>query len=368
MEKDDEVKGKGNHMTTPFRQYDPRIGRWMSQDPLGFIRPNESPYAGFGNNPIYYSDPSGLTPVNGDTDPPNPESGETCDENCPDVPDDALVYKENMAVTSNRIMNTFESYTYMRKGSNMGNAEYEELKANLPTTEPTSGGDWELDIKGTPSGGRTDEWLTVETTTVIYDPHGPVVSMVVSSRTYYCGYYTWVGASTTAIHSRGTSAESSRDGPAVYQSNNYYFDKPVLVDEYCDESNKYDKTILPVETANFVSDAIDFALAPETYGNSIISKGDMSAVTFYTSKINAKVTPNITLSQIASTSSLLMPGTPLGTSVSTVLSVASFALGVYEADKTATAVKSLTSSLIESVAKEMNKKQIGTAYYNLMNY
>jgi RHS repeat-associated protein len=68
MEKDDEVKGKGNHMTTPFRQYDPRIGRWMSVDPLATLRLSESPYVAFGNNPIFYSDPSGLTPE-GD-DPP----------------------------------------------------------------------------------------------------------------------------------------------------------------------------------------------------------------------------------------------------------------------------------------------------------
>jgi len=34
MEKDDEVKGSGNSYTTEFRQYDPRLGRWMSLDPL----------------------------------------------------------------------------------------------------------------------------------------------------------------------------------------------------------------------------------------------------------------------------------------------------------------------------------------------
>ena len=34
--------------------------------PLAALRPFESPYAGFGNNPIYFVDPSGLTPTNGD--------------------------------------------------------------------------------------------------------------------------------------------------------------------------------------------------------------------------------------------------------------------------------------------------------------
>ncbi|MBI3220470.1 MAG: hypothetical protein HYZ44_13235, partial [Bacteroidetes bacterium] len=34
MEKDPETKGDGNSYTTEFRQYDPRLGRWASLDPL----------------------------------------------------------------------------------------------------------------------------------------------------------------------------------------------------------------------------------------------------------------------------------------------------------------------------------------------
>lgn len=60
MEKDDEVKGNGNSYTTPFRQYDPRVGRWKTLDPLMQKYPNQSAYAGFNNNPIYFADPTGL--------------------------------------------------------------------------------------------------------------------------------------------------------------------------------------------------------------------------------------------------------------------------------------------------------------------
>jgi RHS repeat-associated protein len=60
MEKDDEVKGSGNSYTTEFRQYDARLGRWLSIDPLTLNYPSQSPYAAFNNNPIYYSDPTGL--------------------------------------------------------------------------------------------------------------------------------------------------------------------------------------------------------------------------------------------------------------------------------------------------------------------
>ena len=63
MEKDDEVKGKGNSYTTTFRQYDARLGRWLSIDPV--THPQFSPYSAFDNNPIYYADPSGADSEDG---------------------------------------------------------------------------------------------------------------------------------------------------------------------------------------------------------------------------------------------------------------------------------------------------------------
>jgi RHS repeat-associated protein len=51
-EKDDEVKGNGNSYTTEFRQLDPRLGRWLSVDPLSFKFPWQSTYTAFDNNPI----------------------------------------------------------------------------------------------------------------------------------------------------------------------------------------------------------------------------------------------------------------------------------------------------------------------------
>jgi RHS repeat-associated protein len=60
MEADDEVKGEGNSYTTEFRQYDPRLGRWLSLDPLFQNFPWQSPYVAFDNNPIVNNDPRGL--------------------------------------------------------------------------------------------------------------------------------------------------------------------------------------------------------------------------------------------------------------------------------------------------------------------
>jgi len=66
MEGDDEVKGTGNSFTTEFRQYDPRLGRWLSIDPVSMKYPELSPYAFAFNNPIWNNDP------NGDDPPPHP--------------------------------------------------------------------------------------------------------------------------------------------------------------------------------------------------------------------------------------------------------------------------------------------------------
>lgn len=60
MEKDDEVKGSGNSYTTEFRQYDARLGKWLSVDPLFKDYPWQSPYVGLDNNPIILTDPKGL--------------------------------------------------------------------------------------------------------------------------------------------------------------------------------------------------------------------------------------------------------------------------------------------------------------------
>ena len=64
MEQDSEVKGGGNSYTSYWRQYDPRLGRWMSDEPKPVAW--ESGYAAFRNNPIYFADPSGDFPKIGE--------------------------------------------------------------------------------------------------------------------------------------------------------------------------------------------------------------------------------------------------------------------------------------------------------------
>jgi RHS repeat-associated protein len=59
MEKDDEVKGTGNSLDFGARIYDPRLGKYLSIDPMTDKFPYQSAYIHAGNNPIYYIDKNG---------------------------------------------------------------------------------------------------------------------------------------------------------------------------------------------------------------------------------------------------------------------------------------------------------------------
>jgi hypothetical protein len=58
-EKDDEVKGSGNHVSWGDYGMDPRIGRRWNTDPQAYRLPGQSPYSVNNNNPIQYTDPDG---------------------------------------------------------------------------------------------------------------------------------------------------------------------------------------------------------------------------------------------------------------------------------------------------------------------
>jgi RHS repeat-associated protein len=62
MEKDDEMNGEGNSYMTQYRQYNSRLGKWLSLDPKMTKYPHQSPYAAFNDNPIFFTDPFGDDP------------------------------------------------------------------------------------------------------------------------------------------------------------------------------------------------------------------------------------------------------------------------------------------------------------------
>jgi RHS repeat-associated protein len=59
-EKDNEVKGEGNQIDYGARIHDPRVGKWLSVDPLFREYSHISPYAYMSNDPINRIDPTGM--------------------------------------------------------------------------------------------------------------------------------------------------------------------------------------------------------------------------------------------------------------------------------------------------------------------
>jgi RHS repeat-associated protein len=57
----DETTGMQNNLN---RWYDPNVGRWLSEDPIGFVAGDPNLYRYVGNSPTSKTDPSGLTWVN----------------------------------------------------------------------------------------------------------------------------------------------------------------------------------------------------------------------------------------------------------------------------------------------------------------
>lgn len=62
-ENDDEVKGTGNQQDYGMRIYDPRLGRFLSVDPISRDYPSLTPYQFAGNSPIQFIDADGLEPA-----------------------------------------------------------------------------------------------------------------------------------------------------------------------------------------------------------------------------------------------------------------------------------------------------------------
>ena len=64
-ENDNEAKGEGNQQDYGMRIYDPRVGRFLSVDPLMGKYPYYTPYQFAGNMPTKYVDLDGLEPADG---------------------------------------------------------------------------------------------------------------------------------------------------------------------------------------------------------------------------------------------------------------------------------------------------------------
>ncbi len=91
LERDDDIKGAGNSYYTSARLFDPRIGRWLSPDPIDVA--GSSPFIGFANNPLRYADPKGTRVLIPDS-PVDPVANNPLDRPMDDPPRDETL-REN---------------------------------------------------------------------------------------------------------------------------------------------------------------------------------------------------------------------------------------------------------------------------------
>ena len=155
MEHDGEVSGNGNSYTTEFRQYDPRLGRWKSLDPLMGIQPHFSPYQAFNNNPIYFIDPTGLIggPANGEpiTHTVSSEKGWT-KENEAKLPTQDIELNQKIIIKVLPGKDGYKrgdavSYTYTYKGNGKYKKDYRgaggvKLSENINVSNSNSSSDF----------------------------------------------------------------------------------------------------------------------------------------------------------------------------------------------------------------------------------
>jgi len=141
MEHDPDVKGQGKSYTTLFRQYDPRLGCWLSLDQLMAKYPGMSPYVAFNNNPIFFVDPLGLEGTNSGG-PGDPEK--TYTQNCREV----IIEKKGLPkwkVKFNRFMMKHslgkykgEEYDATRHMMFGNKAEYDKARSQVSTDASVS--------------------------------------------------------------------------------------------------------------------------------------------------------------------------------------------------------------------------------------
>ena len=111
QESDDEIKGDGNSIFFKYRVHDPRIGRFLSIDPLAPKYPFYSPYAFSGNRVIDAVELEGLEPEKRGS-----EIGEQA------VAEDRIEGEANHYLwtwTANENATNFEESAYWKRGDNL---------------------------------------------------------------------------------------------------------------------------------------------------------------------------------------------------------------------------------------------------------
>ena len=124
----------GDHYTTYFRQYDARLGRFWSVDPV--THSGESPYAAMGGNPIALVDPSGASSIGADK-----SQSDGSGESSPLEPGKTFG-GDTKGITPGTVQQGFDGQDYMWLASSSGYSWHSMAITTADRYDPFAG--WDL--------------------------------------------------------------------------------------------------------------------------------------------------------------------------------------------------------------------------------
>ncbi|MNX77013.1 hypothetical protein D3C86_1085330 [compost metagenome] len=144
MEKDDELKGGGNSYDFGARILDPRIGRWLTIDPLAVKYPDLSTYNFVANSPIIFLDPDGRVITFANTESENlfnkmySQASETKKAQLDKLKASEIVYHVNVENPSENLpMGGYTTYNFSTKRIEMNIAIDGDVTGGILADETT---------------------------------------------------------------------------------------------------------------------------------------------------------------------------------------------------------------------------------------
>jgi len=153
-ENDNEVKGEGNQQDYGMRIYDPRLGKFLSVDPLRKKYPFYSPYQFAGNTPIWASDLDGAEP--------DPKSGNIKSNFNFTNTNSELISNEKFNEIKSKILsrlNTTYSNSGLKYNGNNVSGTFSDVSGSeksITTAETRSASDWTFQVNILPGTGVAD--------------------------------------------------------------------------------------------------------------------------------------------------------------------------------------------------------------------